>query len=62
MPSCSPDTLTVADVLEVVRTHPAVGPDRRQGSDRTVEKLLADLDAALRSAPANRTFRELIVR
>jgi membrane protein len=62
LPVRSPDTLTVADVLEVVRTHPAVGPDRRQGSDRAVEKLLADLDAALRSAPANRTFRELIER
>jgi membrane protein len=62
VPVRSPDTLTVADILEVVRTHPAVGGDRRQGSDRVVEKLLTDLDAALRSAPANRTFRELIER
>jgi membrane protein len=62
VPVRSPDALTVADVLEVVRTHPAGGDDRRLGSDRVVEKLLADLDATLRSAPANRTFSQLVER
>jgi membrane protein len=60
VPARPPDTLTVADVLEVVRTQPASdGEVGRAGSER-VTKLLAELDAALRSSSANRRFSELV--
>jgi membrane protein len=60
VPAQPPETLTVADVLEVVRTHPSSDNDRRRDGGGSVEKLLANLDAALRSSPANQSFRDLV--
>jgi DNA-binding IscR family transcriptional regulator len=60
VPARLPDAVTVADVLEVVRTHPASDGDRREANAGTVQELLTSLDAALRSSPANQSFRDLV--
>jgi membrane protein len=60
VPARAPATVTVADVLEIVRTHPASAGERRHPRAGGVEKLLADLDAALRSSPANLCFSDLV--
>jgi hypothetical protein len=60
VPARAPDTMTVADVLEIVRTQPASAGDQRRASNEPVEKILADLDLAVRKSPANRPFSELV--
>jgi membrane protein len=62
MPARPPDSITIADVLHVVRTsHGACAePAGRHGSD-PVETLLGELYAAARSSPANMKFSELVV-
>ncbi len=60
VPARAPDKLTVADVLEVVRTQPAADGETRRAGSESVAKLLADLDAAVRSSPANRRFSDLV--
>jgi membrane protein len=60
VPARAPETLTVADVLEVVRTQPASDGEARRSGSESVAKLLADLDAALRSSSANRRFSDLV--
>ncbi len=62
VPARTPDSMTVADVLEVVRVNPAAGATPRNGGGEAVEKLLADVDAALRSSPANLQFSDLVKR
>jgi len=60
VPARPPDMVTVADVLEVVRTQPSSDGDRREANAGTVQELLSSLDAALRSSPANQSFRDLV--
>jgi membrane protein len=60
VPSRAPEMLSVADVLEIVRTQSAPDGGHRRAGGAVVEKLLADLDAALRSSPANPRFSDLV--
>jgi membrane protein len=59
VPARSPETISVADVLEIVRMQSSADAEHRRGGG-VIEKLLADLDVTLRSAPANRRFSELV--
>ena len=58
-PARPPETMTLADVLRVMRTS---GDPEPTGSTEPVEQLLAELHAAERGAPANVNFRDLAVR
>jgi membrane protein len=59
-PARPPESITVADVLHVVRTSDGIcdQPARNAGGE-PVEKLLADLYAAERTCPANARFSDL---
>lgn len=60
VPARPPDSMTVADVLEIVRTGPADDQVSRRPGGEAVESLLTDLDKALRASPANRRWSELV--
>jgi membrane protein len=62
VPARSPDTMTVADVLEVLRTSPVAHHGNSRAGDETMRVLLAELDSALRSSPSNHRFSELVGR
>ena len=60
-PARPPETITVADVLRVVRTNAATTANDAGGSD-LMARVLAELHAAEQATPANASFRELSQR
>ena len=62
-PARPPESITVADVLHVLRTNDGTyGDDLQRPASEPVEQLLFDLSAALRANPANARFSELASR
>jgi membrane protein len=62
-PARPPDSITVADVLHVVRTSTGACSDElKRPSSGPVEQLLFDLTAALRAAPINARFSDLVAK
>jgi membrane protein len=62
-PARPPETLTLADVLNVVRTHDgAVGESARCAAREPIEALLAELRCAERASTANLRFSELAAK
>jgi len=61
LPARPPESITVADVLQVVRTsnNTGAGSDNAHG-DEPVEKLLGELYAAARTSSANMRFSEVV--
>lgn len=63
VPARPPEVITIHDVLEAVRHAPdAVVLEGSSGPLGCVEKLLAELNACERTAPANQNFRDLAAR
>lgn len=62
-PARPPQSITVADVLRVVRTHSGTCGEQPEASGRgLVENLLNKLYASQRAAPANASFAELAAK
>ena len=64
LPARPPETITVADVLHVVRTHNGVCGDSTgpAGAHESIQTALGEFYAAGRASPANLAFSELVDR
>ena len=62
-PAHPPESITIADVLHVVRTHDGTFADKpKRMASEPVEEMLFELDAVVRSAPANANFGDLTTK
>jgi len=62
-PARPPDSITVADVLHVVRTADGkCGEELKRSGSEPVEQLLLDLANAARTSPANARFSDLVAK
>ncbi|HUI06894.1 MAG TPA: YhjD/YihY/BrkB family envelope integrity protein [Verrucomicrobiae bacterium] len=59
-PARPPESITVADVLHVVRTHSgAYGDERKRPASEPIDQLLFDLSTTVRASPVNARFSDL---
>jgi membrane protein len=62
-PAHLPESITITDVLHVVRTHDGHFADKpKRPAPEPVEEILFELDAVVRSAPANANFGDLAAK
>ena len=62
-PAHPPESITIADVLHVVRTNDGAFADNpKRPASESIEKVLSELATVMRAASANANFRDLAVK
>lgn len=62
VPARAPETITVADVLDILRSSPVAQRGNPRAGDEPMKVLLTELDLVLRNSPSNHRFSDLATR